>query len=76
MPIDPRVTPVKEEISSLELTRSRKSSKGPKVTPLTGMALSAFAKAVIADRDDDHVTAERWLGLAIKEEAKQKAAKA
>jgi len=74
MPIDPRVTPVKEEISSLELTRSRKSSKGPKVTPLTGMALTAFAKAVIAEGDGDAKAAKKWLGHALKQEAKQASA--
>lgn len=62
MTIDPRVEPVKKEIASLELS------------PLKGLALTVFAKAVVAERDDDHTAANKWLGHAVKQEAKQASA--
>ena len=62
MALDPRVKEVKEGITSSELH------------PLTGMALTAFAKAVIAEGDGDAKAAKKWLGHALKQEAKQASA--
>jgi len=61
MAVDPRMKQVKLEVAESQLT------------PLTSMALSAFAKSLIAERDGDATEANRWLTTALKQEAKHEA---
>tara|TARA_R100001244_G_scaffold104619_1_gene77598 strand:- start:2 stop:187 length:186 start_codon:yes stop_codon:yes gene_type:complete len=54
---DERMKQVKLEVAESQLN------------PLANMALSAFAKSLIAERDGDAAGATRWLTTALKQEA-------
>tara|TARA_R110000765_G_scaffold226092_1_gene330015 strand:- start:170 stop:355 length:186 start_codon:yes stop_codon:yes gene_type:complete len=58
---DERMKEIKLEIAESQLT------------PLVNMALSAFAKSLIAERDGDATGSTRWLNTALKQEAKHEA---